>query len=208
MNASVFQFGQTLPEYSVPVLNERAVRAAAGIGFLFAFIVFMNALLLGNYQPMKIFVIAFLIDFTVRVLINPQYAPTMIMGQWMVRKQQPEYVGAPQKRFAWALGMAMALTMFYLVVFLSMKGTVNLVICCICLALMFAETAFGICVGCMLYNALSKEKAQLCPGGVCEMPPPPGAGGNWKHGLTLLLFLAFVAALIVLLPNTGMHPAA
>jgi hypothetical protein len=47
-----------------------------------------------------VFVVAFLIDFTVRIFINPRYAPSLIVGQWMVRRQQPEWTGAPQKRFA------------------------------------------------------------------------------------------------------------
>ena len=37
MTSRLFEFGQTLPEYPVPVLNERAVRASAGILFVFAF---------------------------------------------------------------------------------------------------------------------------------------------------------------------------
>jgi hypothetical protein len=33
------------------------------------------------------------------------------------------------------------------------------------------ETAFGICIGCRLCALLYRDKAQLCPGGVCELPP-------------------------------------
>jgi hypothetical protein len=36
MTNTFFSFGERLEGYSVPVLNERAVRAAAGIVFLFA----------------------------------------------------------------------------------------------------------------------------------------------------------------------------
>jgi hypothetical protein len=35
--------------------------------------------------------------------------------------------------------------------------------------LLFFESAFGICVGCKLYNLFNKEKAQLCPGNVCDI---------------------------------------
>ena len=55
--------------YSVPVLNERAVRAAAGIVFLIAILSFMNAWLIGNFQPTRVFVVAFLIDFTLRIFM-------------------------------------------------------------------------------------------------------------------------------------------
>lgn len=87
----IFQFGEQLPEYVVPVLDERAVRAGAGILFFLAIIAFMNAWLTGNFQPTRVFVVAFLIDFTIRIFINPRYAPSLIVGQWMVRQQHPEW---------------------------------------------------------------------------------------------------------------------
>ena len=51
----------------------------------------------------------------------------------------------------------------------GLRGPVTLLICAICLLLLFFETAFGICLGCMIYNAVMKDPAQLCPGGVCEI---------------------------------------
>lgn len=111
-----FVFGQVKPEYAVPVLNERAVRAGAGILFFFAMASFMNAWLMGNFAPTRVFVLAFLFDFLVRLFVNPAYAPSLVMGQWLVRRQQPEWTGASQKRFAWAIGLLLALTMFFLVV--------------------------------------------------------------------------------------------
>ena len=48
MTDSFFSFGRRMPEYGVPVLNERAVRAAAGILFFFAMVSFMNAWLTGK----------------------------------------------------------------------------------------------------------------------------------------------------------------
>lgn len=98
---NLFEFGERITGYEVPVLNERSVRASAGLLFFLAIIAFMNAWLTGNFQPTRVFVVVFLIDFSIRIFINPRYAPVMILGQWFVRKQQPEYVGAPQKRFAW-----------------------------------------------------------------------------------------------------------
>ena len=38
------------------------------------------------------FVVAFLIDFALRIFVNPRYAPSLIVGQRFVRRQQPEYV--------------------------------------------------------------------------------------------------------------------
>jgi hypothetical protein len=116
-----------------------------------------------------VFVVSFLIEFTIRIFVNPRFAPIMILGQWMVRKQQPEWSGAPQKRFAWAIGFVLAAAMLYLVVLNNVIGPINLIVCSMCLTLLFFETAFGICIGCKIYNLFNKEKAQLCPGSVCEM---------------------------------------
>ena len=167
---AVFEFGEQRPEYAVRVLNERAVRASAGILFFFAMVTFMNAWLVGNFQPTRVFVVAFWVEFFIRIFINPRYAPAMIVGQWVVRKQQPDYVGAPQKRFAWGIGFTLACTMLYLLVIKQVIGPINMLVCGLCLVLMFFETAFGICIGCKVYNWFNKEQAQLCPGGVCEVP--------------------------------------
>ena len=55
----IFSFGDTVAGYEVPVLNEREVRAAAGILFFFALVSFMNSWLMGNFRLTRIFVIAF-----------------------------------------------------------------------------------------------------------------------------------------------------
>ena len=165
----ILGFGEKMDEYAVPVLNEREVRASAGILFFFAMIAFMNAWLTGNFQVTKIFVIAFLIDFTIRILINPKFAPSIVLGRFAVRNQTPEYVGAPQKRFAWSIGLALAIAMLYLVVINNLIGPINLIICSTCLILLFFESAFGICLACKIYNMAFKEKAMLCPGGTCEV---------------------------------------
>lgn len=190
----IFAFGERRPEFPIPVLNERAVRAAAGVVFFFAIVSFMNAWLIGNFQPTRVFVVAFLIDFTIRIFVNPRFAPSLILGQWMVRRQQPEWVGAPQKRFAWAIGFVLALVMLYLVVLRHVIGPINLFVCAACLVLLFFETAFGICIGCKVYNWFNKEQAQLCPGGVCEIVPERGAGGSWAHAGVALAFVGVIGA--------------
>jgi hypothetical protein len=203
MNNSIFQFGQKLPEYDIPVLNERAVRASAGMLFFFAIVCFMNAWLMGNFQPTRIFVVTFLVDFTIRIFINPRYAPSLIIGQWIVRKQQPEYVGAPQKRFAWAIGFVLALTMLYLVVLNNVIGPINLIVCSLCLILLFFESAFGICIGCKIYNLFNKEKAQLCPGGVCEVPAGKGTSASLVEVVIVAIFAVVIGAVAQWVYSTG-----
>ncbi len=189
----IFGFGETVPGYDVPVLNEREVRAAAGILLVFAMITFANAWFMGNFRPTKIFVIAFLIDFTIRIFINPKYSPSMIVGRFAVRNQAPEWTGAPQKRFAWAIGWGLAVTMLWLIVIQNVIGPINMLVCATCLTLMFFESAFGICIGCKIYNALPNRQAQHCAGGACEVftshpSQRVGAGGT----AIVVLFLALV----------------
>jgi len=167
---AVFGFGERVAGYEMNVLNEREVRASAGILFFLAMIAFMNAWLTGNFVPTRIFVIAFLIDFGIRVLVNPRYAPSLVLGRFMVRKHTPEFVGAPQKRFAWGVALVLAVAMLWLVVIERVIGPINLIICATCLLLMFFESAFGICVACKLYSLFHREKAEHCPGGTCEAP--------------------------------------
>ncbi len=203
MTHSIFQFGQKLPGYEVPVFNERAVRASAGLLFFFAMVSFMNAWLTGNFQPTRVFVVVFLLDFTIRIFINPRLAPSLILGQWFVRKQQPEYTGAPQKRFAWAIGFVLALAMLHLVVLNQVVGPINLIVCAICLTLLFFETAFGICLGCKVYNLFNQEKAQLCPGGACELPAGDGSKACVSQFVIIAVFAAVVAAVAQWVYSTG-----
>jgi len=208
MFSSIFQFGELRPEYQIPVLNERAVRAAAGILFFLALVSFMNAWLTGNFQPTRVFVVGFLIEFTIRIFVNPRFAPIMILGQWMVRKQQPEWSGAPQKRFAWAIGFALAAAMLYLVVLNNVIGPVNLIVCAMCLILLFFETAFGICIGCRIYNFFNREKAQLCPGAVCEMPAEQASSTSFTQTAIVIAFAVAVGAIAQWVYSTAPKRAA
>lgn len=182
------------------LLNERAVRAAAGILFLFAIVSFMNAWLLGNFAPTRVFVVAFLVDFGLRIFVSARLSPSLIVGQWLVRMQQPEFVGAAQKRFAWSIGFVLALAMLYLVVIERIVGPVNLVVCAICLLLLFLETAFGICLGCIVYERLPGTRRSPCPGQACDYVPAPGAGGTPVQGLVVV---AFVAAIGLVAPEVA-----
>ncbi len=200
----IFCFGERIDGYDVPVLNEREVRAAAGILFFFALVSFMNSWLVGNFRFTRIFVIAFLIDFTIRVFVNPKYSPSMILGRIAVRKQLPEYAGAPQKRFAWTIGLALAVTMLYLIVINNLVGPVNLIVCATCLTLLFFESAFGICLACKIYNLFFPDQAKACPGGVCEVGE--GRDGQ-KIGFAHWAIVAAFLGLIVFIGQRYFQPS-
>ncbi len=163
------QFGETVEGYNIPVLNEREIRAAAGILFFFTFLSLLLILTKGNFLLIKYVIAVFLLDFIIRVFVNPKYSPTLIIGRWIVSRQNPEYVGAAQKKFAWIIGVILAATMFILMVIVNSYSLITGIICLICLAFLFFESAFGICLGCLFNNMFYKEKAQHCPGEICDV---------------------------------------
>jgi hypothetical protein len=189
------QFGETVEGYSIPVLNEREIRAAAGILFLFVFMAIQRVIYTGNFLMIKYFVLIFLLDFIVRVFISPKYSPTLIIGRIIVSKQTPEYVGAAQKKLAWIIGLVLATTMLGLLVIMNTKSPVTGIICLICQVFLFFESVFGICLGCLFYGWIYKEKAQHCPGEVCEIKNKQAIQKvSWTQ---ILIVVAFVALAVV-----------
>ncbi len=165
----LFKFGEKVKGYEVPVINEREARAGAGILLLPAIFSFAYSYLLHDFTFTKIFVTFFMVDFFIRVLISPHYAPTLIIGRFFVQNQKPEYVGAPQKRFAWSIGFMLSVVMFLLIVVFEIMTPIKIVICLLCIMLLFSEAAFGICIGCYLYHKILSDKPQYCPGEICEV---------------------------------------
>jgi hypothetical protein len=165
----IFYFGEQVDEYPVRVINEREARAAAGLMLVLGMYSLMKGYLTADYTPERMMIIAFVIELGIRVLINPKYAPFMVVARLIVRNQKVEYVGAPQKRVAWSLGLALGVFMYWLVFKEANMGVMNFMGCLTCIILLYFEAAFGICLGCGLYNVFNRKKAQLCPGGVCEI---------------------------------------
>ena len=165
---NVIQFGENVEGYNIPVLNEREIRAAAGILFLATFVSAIFVEFKNNFLPIKYVLTVFLCDFIIRVFISPRFSPTLIIGRLIVSNQTPEYVGAQQKKFAWIIGVILSATMFTLIVIVNSSSPITGGICLICLMFLFFESAFGICLGCLFYPLFHKEKAQRCAGEVCD----------------------------------------
>ena len=165
----IIKFGEDVKGYNIPVLNEREIRASAGILFLVMFMSLMLIIFKQNFVPIKYGITMFLTDFIIRVFVNPKYSPTLIIGRLIVRNQVPEYVGARQKKFAWIIGIVLAVIMFIFLVVVNAYSPITGIICLICLIFLFFESAFGICLGCKFYPMFFKEKAQFCPGEVCDV---------------------------------------
>jgi hypothetical protein len=169
MNKNIkLRFGEKVDGFSVPVLNEREIRAAAGIIFLIMFISVLTVILKGNFILLKYAITLFLTDMIIRVIISPKYSPTLIIGRLIVRNQLPEYVGAPQKKFAWIIGLVISSTMFILQIIVNSYGPITGILCFVCLIFLFFESAFGICIGCSVYSLFYREKVGYCPGNACE----------------------------------------
>lgn len=178
-----FQYGIIIPGLTLygkpapyPVLNERAVRAGAGMTFALGLFSFFQAFYLGNFLFIKILASILFIDFALKVIVGTRFSPISYIADMVVAGQSPEYVGAIQKRFAWSIGLVLSGTMVFALFILNIQGLVNLAICAVCLLFMFMESAFGICVGCKIYallrqyNVIKKpEHAPVCPGNVCAI---------------------------------------
>ena len=162
----MFKFGEVVNGYEQRVFNEQEVRASAGILFLFAIISFLNSWLIGDFELTRVFVVAFLIDFFIRLFINPRYAPSLIIARFFIKNKNVQYIEAAPKKWAWSLGFILAIIMFYLVVVNDIKGPLNLFVCLFCLTLLFFEAAFGICLGCKIYSLFHKDN---CPNNKCEV---------------------------------------
>lgn len=176
---SLISFGEYLDNSAFKVLDERQVRASAGIMFFLGLVAFIQVNFLKNSEVI-IFISGFLLlNFTIGIFINPKFSPTMILAKIIVKKQSPLPIGAVQKKFAWTIGFFLALSIFTL----SILHLDNVhffeplcLLCLICLAILFLESSFGICIGCKIYRffirfkIIPKPKVNPnCMGDACEI---------------------------------------
>lgn len=197
---TIIRFGETVDGYSVPVLNEREIRASAGLLFLIMLIALMLILFKGDFLLIKYVIVGFLTDFIIRVFVNPRFAPTLILGRLIVSNQVPEYVGAAQKKFAWAIGLTLSAIMFILMVVVNSFSPITGIICLICLIFLFFESAFGICLGCKFYPLFFKERVQHCPGETCAAKTKQEIQKTSRvQRLVLLGFAAYIVLTVFLL---------
>ncbi len=172
-------FGEDVEGLGYKVLNEREVRASAGIMFIMGLVAVVAGLFFDNYKPIPYVSGFMMFSFLISVFLNPRYAPSNMIARLIVMKQDPIYIGAVQKRFAWSLGLAISSVVFFMSIPLqndpTMFGSVCM-LCLICMILMFLETAFGVCVGCQIYFLALKMKLikqpevkPNCMGNSCEV---------------------------------------
>ena len=176
---SIFSFGEYKDGSSYKVLDEREVRASAGIMLFLALVAFVNVGFLERYFVITYVSGGLMLNFLIGLFINPKFAPTMIVARIMVSKQSPLPIGAVQKKFAWSIGLILSASIFGLSLLLlndlQYFETVCM-LCVICLWILYFETAFGICLGCQIYHFALKVKLlpqpkekPNCMGDSCEV---------------------------------------
>ena len=197
-----FNFGEKIDDFEFKVINERDVRSSAGIMFLFGILSLFSVFIFRTLLWAELFSLTFIFEFFIRIFINPKYAPYMLLGSIFVSNQQAEWVEAKPKQFAWILGMILGAIMTYYIVF-DVVSPFRLILCIVCLFLLFLESSFGICLGCLLYTKLN-IKLNRCAGGVCEMPIKRVIKGRW---IILLLSLILFSLTYYQLINNRYAPS-
>jgi hypothetical protein len=176
------EFGERAPgltvrgrELHAPVVDERVVRAAAGLTMVIGAVAFSYAYFTKQYIPLQAAASLFALEFAIRVTAGIRYSPIGIVARAMTRGQPPEWVSAKPKRFAWTLGLAMAFAMTA-ITNSGIRGYLPRTICLICLTLMWMESALGICLGCQIYGLLVRRgwvtrdpAVELCADGGCDL---------------------------------------
>jgi hypothetical protein len=201
--SKIINFGETVEGFDIPVLNEREIRASAGILFLLTFTALMLIIFKGDFLLIKFVITMFLVDFMIRVFINPKFSPSLIIGRMIVRNQVPEYVGAKQKKFAWTIGVVLAAVMFVFMVIINSYSPITGITCLICLLFLFFESAFGICLGCKFYPLFFKDKVQYCPGEVCDIKSKQDIQKiSLAQILIVLGFIAFIVLMVFVFKDT------
>lgn len=176
------EFGTIIPDLKIngkiapyPVVNDRDVRATAGLMMMIGGITFFYTWFTRDFLFLQIVLPTFFIDFLLKASKGPKRSLYGFFGRKFVANQKPEYVGAIQKRFAWTIGLTVSTIMMYLIFIANLRNNIPLYLCGLCLFMMWLESTMGICVGCYIYNYLIKiglvkrpKFHPACPGGVCD----------------------------------------
>lgn len=164
--------GQIISHIPYKVLNERSIRATAGILFVIGISTMRWTLLTNDRTFMEIVVPIFRAHFIVITIRWPKFSPFSWIGKWLVHRQNPEWIGATQKRFERWLWIILATAMMVCVFIVPTPRYILLSICGTCLLFMWIESAVGFCVGCHIYGRSVRkwritDHSWACSGGVC-----------------------------------------
>jgi hypothetical protein len=180
------RFGERIPGLTrdgralrAAVVDERVVRAAAGITLMIGAVAFSYAYFARQYIPLQAAASLFSVEFATRVTLGIRHSPVGLLARAMMHGQPPEWVSAKPKRFAWTLGLVMA-TGMTAITNSGIRGYLPRTICLACLTLMWMESALGVCLGCRIYAALAARgwmapdpEIEVCADGACRSQREP-----------------------------------
>ena len=168
-------------ELHAAVVNEHAVRAAAGVTLVIGSVAFCIALFDGKFLPLQVTSVLFFVEFLVRTTAGFEYSPVGVLAHRMTRRMPPDWVSAKPKLFAWRLGLTLSTAMM-VITNSGIRGLLPRTICLICMTLMWMETALGLCLGCEIHGRLVRRgwatkdpEIEVCAHSACELPSRPQA---------------------------------
>lgn len=139
-------------------VNEKVARTVA------ALVVLLTVAILVFPTPWLLWPLA--LGFWLRVLFGPRVSPFALLASRVIapRLGSPKLVPGPPKRFAQGIGAALstvALVSYYLG-----ASTFSWVLVAMITAAAFLESAFAICLGCLVFGGL--QRVGVIPASVCE----------------------------------------
>jgi hypothetical protein len=162
-------------ELHAAAVDEHQARVAAGITMALGAIAFVYANFDKLFWPIRTVSAFLFIDFLIRVTASLERSPSGLVAGWMTRRQAPQWVSAKPKRFAWTLGLALALVMTG-ITNSGIHGPLPRTICLTCLTLMWMEAVLGLCLGCEIYRLMVRrgwrtpdDAFESCPDGACDL---------------------------------------
>ncbi len=169
-----YSFGQKLEGYEGEWVNERAVRARAGLLLLIGFIC------LGSFFYWRWFLMLkvgpwIVFDFFVARTWGISVSPLGMLATWLVRKYPPEWRAAKPKQFAWTIGVFCGLPCVLIRWYYGLHPILPFFVYT-CIALTWLESSVGFCLGCWLYKKLYKFtgfkslECKPCSDGSCALP--------------------------------------
>ena len=136
-------------------------------------VAFSYAYFTKQYVPLQVVSSFFFVEFLIRVTVGLRYSPVGLIAR-VVTPEPPAWVPVKPKRFAWTLGLGMALAMT-VITNSGIRGYLPRTVCLICLTLMWMESALGLCLGCKIHGFLvsrgwiaGNAASALCEDGACE----------------------------------------
>ena len=160
-------------------VNENEARAAAGLTMVIGAGAFGYAYFAKQYVPLRVAASLFFVEFLRRLTAGLGYSPIGVIARGITRGRPAEWVSLKPKRFAWTLGLAMALAMT-VITNTGIRGPLPRTMCLICLTLMWMESALGVCLGCKIYGLLRRRGwigtdpgIEVCADGSCASSPEP-----------------------------------